>query len=452
MPSIRNLTPAARLQLEIMCQMHTTDIQPISFMSKLGGGGADADYGQQQQPNNATPTKPKRPKSGRTRVKQRPKSAGAVAAGHDGDFGSSARYYLHQAEQTRKEGGQVVEGCASRTHRRRNVQEKGFGEGERERERDGEEKKNELMKQPSNPSQPATFVPDAEYLAQMVRLESLLGSKQKKKFLVEDGEKKKEKVETRRGQEKMEKKKKEKKKHDKLTDLGTAMLAKYKIERSEMKAEWGKIKKMQQEEIKELVKSRRDEYNDTRHKVERDKQEAIENRNMKALTDTMETVQLVNTSKKEKEKEEEEEEEEVKEEEEEEGNLKGSEGGGGGSGSATGKGKGKKKITKINSSEAGKKRRGSKPRNEQLFGLRIGALNREGMHLAREITKAFERQTKRTLVVKMQNHGFKRLAAQKVQAENESEKKRREQLRIEQEMEKNEEEERERRSPQYKIE
>jgi len=74
------------------------------------------------------------------------------------------------------------------------------------------------------------------------------------------------------------------------------------------------------------------------------------------------------------------------------------------------------------------------------------------MHLAREITKAFERQTKRTLVVKMQNHGFKRLAAQKVQAENESEKKRREQLRIEQEMEKNEEEERERRSPQYKIE
>ena len=224
--------------------MHTTDIQPISFLAKLGGGSSvgkdskDPERGSERQNssprgnvvNRRSPVKRSRvqrpksarkpsrgdspklrsirspPKSSQQRHEQqrehtRPQTAHftkrerdiQIEKDREQEFGSSARYYTAMEAAAARNATQFVAGVVSPTHRRpatagnssRRERARNIGEqDERERKRERElerERENENKIQA-----PAAFVPDADYFAQMVRLETLLGRKRIKKQQTDD--------------------------------------------------------------------------------------------------------------------------------------------------------------------------------------------------------------------------------------------------------------------------
>lgn len=165
MPELRELTPSARLQLEIMCQLHTNDIQPVSFLSKLGGvaGGSNNDDDASSEERRVVP---ERPRSGRVRAggrtggRSRPRTAGGGGQRERSHAqpeecwvsGVRSPKYVHQRPQTRGGGERLASPPLAAGGV---VLERGDGG--------------------------LTFEPDADYYAQLVRLQSLITKKQKKK-------------------------------------------------------------------------------------------------------------------------------------------------------------------------------------------------------------------------------------------------------------------------------
>ena len=131
MPELRELTPSARLQLEIMCQLHTNDIQPVSFLSKLGGVENTSNNDDDSSEGKHVP---ERPKSARLRspknILSRPQTAGGAMRKKDQTVecwvsGVRSPKYMHQRPKTRGGGERVqspparIEGESVRVAKRR---------------------------------------------------------------------------------------------------------------------------------------------------------------------------------------------------------------------------------------------------------------------------------------------------------------------------------------------
>ncbi|GMH57277.1 hypothetical protein TrST_g8278 [Triparma strigata] len=221
MPELRELTPGARLQLEIMCQLHTNEIQPISFLSKLGLGGGGGGGGKVEDEGEdhvaVSPIKkPKRPKSGR------PKSGRAGGRGRVGGRPMSAGGRGGRGEEKKEECW--VSGVKSPTYTKQPRPQTARAAAKKEEDvvAGGDEfGSGEIVNT-------ETFEPDAEYCAQLIRLQSLITAKQKKKKDKEEDELRRLRVQETRSREKALKEKR--KDGRKMTDLDYAKLIKWKAD------------------------------------------------------------------------------------------------------------------------------------------------------------------------------------------------------------------------------
>ena len=196
MPSLRQLTPGARLQLEIMCQLHTNDIQPISFLSGTRGDGQEK-LGPE---HDSVAMSPRRP------TLANPNGGAAVRPRTAGEAGRTLRH----GSPSGGDGGSEPSVAECFVHGLRSPV------FEKPKAFEGNDVKN-------------GFVPDAEYHAQLVRLQALLSNKQRKVFESDEEAGKKLKVKEGRLREGELKKKLADSK--KMTELDYARLLKYRADR-----------------------------------------------------------------------------------------------------------------------------------------------------------------------------------------------------------------------------
>jgi hypothetical protein len=297
MQELRQLSPGAKLQLEIMCQMHTTEIQPISFLHTK----ADS------RPSSAV-LEHRRVEE---QKKKRDEAAAAAAAGR-GAAKTTSTWLIPGARPNLLV---VTESSSSRpTTTSKKQRPRTAGAVRRPTsaaaKSDPSPRKQKVAEQylvsGTTQGDRKPFVPDADYAAQLVRLQSLITKKQRAAKEKSELEDKVKQVGALKGARERHGEEKKERMFSRLSFMNELRVRQYRAELDERRQATREFKEDEFFERQAVVTVRREVAAKSLNKMKRAKEAEAMNMAMKVMADKMHfNAELANEElRKEKESEE----------------------------------------------------------------------------------------------------------------------------------------------------
>jgi hypothetical protein len=310
------------LQLEIMCQMHTNEIQPISFLHKEGptGGGAEAEAAAKERSRldkeRAEEARKERGEMGSRGQSRgsggRPQTAGGLGRGSEGGAwvipGAPPDLLVLQnpppfspvEKRGASRGGARPQTAGTGRSPRRKQLDKGNAKGAGAKVDAAKAylvsgSSSVVAARPKTPGAAGTnneqsaaqFVPDAEYHAQLVRLQSLITKKQRVKREKMEQEDRRSKVDGEKEVREGQLEGRRNRRNPKLSLVEEMKVLKYKNDLERERNARAEYKEDLMLERRDKVWEKRDAATRLAEKIRRDKEAVSMNAAMKVMTDKM---------------------------------------------------------------------------------------------------------------------------------------------------------------------